>query len=143
MKLYIGADHRGFQLKEELVKELPGIEDLGTESEEPVDYPVIAEKIANAVVESRGQGILLCGSGQGACIAANKVDGVRAAQAWDVKTARSARHDDDANILCLGADDLDALNALKIIKTFLRASFDPAARRKRRLKEIKELEEEN
>lgn len=143
MKLYIAADHRGFHLKEELVKELPGIEDLGTDSTEPVDYPIIAERISKTVTESGGQGILLCGSGQGACIAANKVDGVRAAQAWDVKTARSARHDDDANILCLGADNLAAPKALKIIKTFLSASFDPAPRRRRRLKEIKELEQEN
>lgn len=140
MKLFIGADHRGFKLKEQLVTDLPGIEDLGTDSKKPVDYPIISERVAKKVIETGGQGILLCGSGQGACIAANKIDGVRAAQAWDVKTARSARHDDDANILCLGADDMDPKKALKIIKTFLNASFDPAPRRQRRLKEIKKLE---
>lgn len=146
--IYIGADHRGFKAKEILKKYLQDrgyqVVDVGTRSPESVDYPLIAEKVGHKVVEDlNNRGVLLCGSGAGVCIAANKIDGVRAAEAWNVEIARSARSDDNANVLCLAADEANLEDMKKIIQVFLDTSFFSAERHKRRLKEIQDLEKEN
>src|SRR3989344_5239515 len=102
--IYIGADHRGFDLKEKLKDYLTergyNLADLGTNSEEPVDYPLIARKVAERVGEDlNNRGILLCGSGVGVCIVANKFKGIRAGEAWSVEVATKARRDDNINVL--------------------------------------------
>ncbi len=146
--IYIGSDHRGFQLKKELsdylVKKGYQTADLGTDSEEPVDYPLIAEKVAKKVKEDlNNRGIIICGSGAGVCIVSNKIDGIRAAQAWSPEVATAARNDDNVNVLCLSADHTDADISKKIVQKFLDTSFGGAERFNRRIKEIGEIEKEN
>lgn len=143
--IYIGADHRGFQKKEEikqyLIEKGFKVTDEGTTSEEPVDYPIIAEAVAKKVVEDpNNRGIILCGSGVGACIAANKVKGIRAGEAWDPEIARVARNDDNINVVCLPADRVSADQGKEIALRFLDTSFGGAERFNRRLKEISDME---
>lgn len=146
--IYLGADHRGFQLKEEIKEYLITrgykVTDLGTNSEEPVDYPLIAEKVARKVVEDlNNRGILFCGSGAGVCVAANKINGIRAAQAWSPEVARSARTDDNINVLCLSADQVSSDETKPIVQGFLDTSFGGVERFNRRIKEITDLEQKN
>ncbi len=146
--IYLGADHRGFKLKGQLLQYLKKrgyqVTDLGTNSEEPVDYPLIAKKVARKVAEDpNNRGVLLCGSGAGVCIVANKISGIRAAQAWNQKVAEAARHDDNVSVLCLAADAHTPEEVKKITQTFLDTSFGGEERYKRRLKEIREIEKEN
>ena len=143
--VYVGADHRGFILKGEMIDYLKKqgyqVKDLGTNSEEPVDYPEIAKKVGAEVAgDPNTRGVLLCGSGAGVCIAANKINGIRAAQAWDPEVARLARNDDNINVLCLGADRISSDDAKPIVQKFLSTSFGGAERFNRRLKQIQELE---
>ncbi len=146
--IYLGADHRGYKAKTKLFDYLLGrgyqVTDMGTNSEEPVDYPLIAAKVGEKVVEDlNNRGILLCGSGDGVCIVANKIKGVRAALAWNKEVAMSVRNDDNANILCLGADQLAEDEIREITQTFLDTSFGGQERYNRRIKEISDLEKEN
>jgi ribose 5-phosphate isomerase B len=146
--IYLGADHNGFQLKTDLCQYLAGrgyqTTDLGTNSEEPVDYPLIAKAVAKKVVEDpNNRGILICATGAGVCIAANKINGVRAAQAWDPEVAKAARNDDNVNILCLSASYTSSEDAFAIVKKFLDTSFGGAERFNRRIQQIFELEKEN
>ena len=146
--IYLGADHRGFKLKETLKKYLQDkgyqLKDMGTDSEEPVDYPLIAEKVGKKVKEDpNNRGILLCGSGEGVAIAANKIDGIRAGEAWNPDVAYSARNDDNINVLALPADNLASDEVNEIAQMFLDTSFSGEERHKRRLEEIKRMEEEN
>ncbi|MDP3741245.1 MAG: RpiB/LacA/LacB family sugar-phosphate isomerase [bacterium] len=146
--IHIGSDHRGFQLKRDLydylVKKGYQVSDLGTDSEEPIDYPVIAEKVGRKVKEDpNNRGIVICGSGVGVCIVANKIDGIRAAQAWDPEVAKAARNDDNINVLCLSADYTETEAAEKITQKFLDTSFGGAERFNRRIKEITDLEKDN
>ncbi len=144
--IYLGTDHRGYKMKEELREYLTSrgyqVVDLGAKSEEPGDdYPAYAEKVARAVVtDPNNRGILLCGSGAGVCIAANKINGVRAAVAWNEGVSRAIRNDDNANVLCLPADQITAVDAKKIVQVFLDASFGGEERYKRRLRQIQEIE---
>ncbi|TSC92669.1 MAG: ribose 5-phosphate isomerase B [Candidatus Berkelbacteria bacterium Licking1014_7] len=143
MKIFIGSDHRGYKLKSKIKnqKSKVNFEDLGVFSEENADYPIIAEKVANEVIKNPDSlGILICGSGQGMCIAANKIKGVRAAIAWNEATARAGREDDHINILCLSADYVDETKNLKIIKTFLSATPKNEKRYLRRLSQIQKIE---
>lgn len=146
MKIAIGSDHGGFDLKEVLIPELidNGIEviDVGTDSHKSVDYPDYAEKVA--VIVSRGEaelGILICGTGIGMCMSANKIPGIRAAMAWDIFTARMARAHNNANILTLGGRVTGPELAKEIVKAFLAESFE-AGRHKRRVDKIFRLEKE-
>lgn len=144
MKIALASDHAGFAVKEELkplLEELgQQVEDLGTVSEESVDYPDYARKVAEAV--SRGevdQGLLVCGSGIGMAISANKVDGVRAALAWNEETARLARQHNDANVLAIGARTTPKDEIPKIIRAWLDAEFE-GGRHERRIEKIRDLE---
>ncbi len=146
MKIAIAADHAGYQEKEQLKPLLDDLgvtyEDLGTVSPESVDYPDYARKVAEKV--ARGdveQGLLVCGSGTGMAIAANKVPGVRAAVAWNEDIARLAREHNDANILSLAArfTPLDELQ--KIVRAWFAARFD-GGRHERRVEKITEIEKE-
>ncbi len=145
MKIALASDHAGYAEKERLkplLKEL-GVEyeDLGTVSEASVDYPdyarTVGERVARGAVE---QGLLVCGSGAGMAIAANKVPGVRAAVAWNEETARLAREHNDANVLALGARTTPQEELPKIVRAWFGARFD-AGRHAKRVAKITEIEE--
>lgn len=144
--LYIAADHAGFKRKEWLKKYLIKLdysfEDLGADQLKPDDdYPDYAYLLAKKVASNPGsQGILLCGSGQGVCIVANKVPGIRAVLGYNTFAAESSRLDDDTNILCLPARDLRRSQVKKIVQTWLQTGFSGADRHKRRLQKINDIE---
>lgn len=140
----IGCDHRGFALKELIIAWLQNegysYQDFGCYSTEPVDYPDIAQKVGEAVASgSFDQGILICSTGIGMCIAANKIKGVRAALCHNVFAAQRARQHNDANVLCLGGEDVDTSVALETVKTFLTTDFE-GGRHTRRVSKIRALE---
>jgi len=127
-RIAIGADHAGYALKEEIVRFLQAsgypVEDVGTHGEESVDYPDYAIQVARAVATGQADlGILICGTGIGMSITANKVKGIRAAVATDGYMARMAREHNNANILCLGGRVLGAGSALDIVQAFLQSRF--------------------
>ena len=144
-KIYIGSDHNGFLLKQEIKKYLKekGIdfEDLGNAvMDKNDDYPEYAFAVAKKVAEGGGTGVLLCGSGHGMAIAANKVAGVRAVCVGSVDDAKSARSDDDANVICLSGWSLGPAKARKILGAWLSTEFTGAERHKRRLAQIARAE---
>jgi len=138
-KIIIGADHAGFELKEKIKQLGYDIEDLGAFSEKPVDYPLIGKKVAQKVAKTNSIGILVCGSGIGMCITANKIKGVRAALCYDEETAKLAREHNNANILCLGARTQSSKNYKKIIKKFLTTDSSKVERHVRRVKQMDAL----
>jgi ribose 5-phosphate isomerase B len=147
MKIAIGADHGGFHLKViilEYIKKLGHtVHDLGTYDSEPVDYPDYARAVANAVMDGRAKrGILICGSGVGASVAANKFPDIRAAVCHDTFSAHQGVEDDNMNILCLGARVIGHELAKDIVAAFLKATFSGAERHVRRLGKVGEIERE-
>ncbi len=145
MHLAIAADHAGFELKQHLreILEADGhaVEDLGTTGTRPVDYPDFARAIAEAVVAGRAErGVLLCGSGVGASVAANKVRGVRAGLCHDCYSARQGVEHDDMNVLVLGARVIGTALAEDLVRAFLAARFSGEARHVRRLGKIRDME---
>lgn len=115
--------------------------DLGTDSTDAVDYPDYAVAVGSAVRDGRADiGVVVCGSGAGVSIAANKLRGVRAALAHDLFTARQSREDDDANVICLGASVVDVDRSIELIRTFAAARFSGAERHVRRLRKVLALE---
>jgi ribose 5-phosphate isomerase B len=147
MKIAIGADHAGFEVKEKIKKQLMEmnleVEDLGTNSLDSVDYPDFGAAVGRCVASGKAdEGIIVCGSGIGIAIAANKIPGVRAAQSWSEETARLARRHNDANILSIGARVLPAEEIPKIVKAWFDAKFE-GGRHAERLAKITELEKEN
>jgi len=145
MRLALSADHAGFHMKDELARHLAQagheILDLGTNSVEAVDYPDSAEAVALAIREGRAErGIIVCGSGAGVSVAANKVPGIRAAVCHDCYTAHQAVEHDDLNVLCLGARVVGIAVALEIVSTFLAASFSGLPRHTRRLNKVLSIE---
>ncbi len=146
MKIAIAADHAGFEEKEKLKKTLDEIgveyEDFGTTSTDSVDYPEYGAKVGRAVASGEvEQGILVCGSGIGIAIAANKIHGVRAAQAWNEETARLARQHNDANVLSIGARVIPEEEIPNIVKAWFDAKFE-GGRHEKRVEKISELENE-
>lgn len=144
MKIALGADHGGFELKEEIISYLKesgyDVEDFGTYSKESCDYPDYALKAAEAVASKECDlGILICGTGIGISIAANKVPGIRAALCSDTFSAHATREHNDANILALGARVVGPGLALDIVKTFLGAKFE-GDRHLARINKITEIE---
>ena len=147
MKIAVGADHGGFLLKVAIVRFLKerGFEvlDLGTYSTEPSDYPDFARSVSEAVLEGKAErGILICGSGVGASVAANKFPGIRAAVCHDTFSARQGVEDDDMNIICLGGRVIGHELAKEVVNTFLLSGFSGAERHLRRLNKVKEFERE-
>jgi len=145
MRIALGCDHAGFALKGPITAALEAdghdILDLGTFSTDPVDYPDFARAVGQAVL--RGfvdAGVLVCGSGVGASIAANKIRGIRAALCHDLFTARQSREDDDANVLCLGSRVLDETTAVEVTRGWLEARFSGEERHARRVAKIVQLE---
>jgi ribose 5-phosphate isomerase B len=147
MDIAIAADHGGFQLKAILVAYLRTLGhivlDLGTNSPDPVDYPDVALSLAQALHDKKAErGILLCGSGVGAGVAANKFPGIRAAVCHDTFSAHQGVEDDNMNVLCLGARIIGPELAKEIARTFLSASFSNAERHVRRLGKVIAIEKE-
>jgi RpiB/LacA/LacB family sugar-phosphate isomerase len=145
MRIAVGADHRGFDLKEQirvrLGEEGHEVLDLGTSSREPVDYPDFAEAVALAVRDGRAErGIVVCGSGVGASVAANKLPGVRAGLCHDTYSARQGVEHDAMNILVLGARVIGAELAYELVRAFLGARFSGDERHRRRLEKVRSLE---
>lgn len=145
MKIIIGSDHAGYKVKEKLKKYLAGkkikFEDIGTDSEKPVDYPEIAIKAAKIVAKDKNaKGILVCGSGIGMAIAANKVKGIRAAAAYDEYTAKMSRMDNDSNILGLRGRLFPYEKTKRIVNIWLNTKFSGNARHIRRIEKIKRIE---
>ena len=141
MRIAVAADHAGFLLKEELLAKLTqqGHDpvDLGTHSQSPVDYPDSADAVARAMRDAQCvRGLLVCGSGAGVSIAANKHPGIRAAVCHDTYTAHQAVEHDDMNVLCIGARVIGPALALEIVTAFLGASFSGEDRHQRRLNKI-------
>ncbi len=144
MKTAIGSDHGGYALKEQLYQYLLeegwDVTDFGTHNEESCDYPVYAQKVAEAVAAGKYQrGILLCGTGVGISIAANKVPGIRCALVSDCYSARATRQHNDSNILALGGRVVGPELALDIVKTWMATAFQ-GGRHQRRLDLITDME---
>ena len=139
-KIIIGSDHGGFKLKQEIKEYLEELkyeyEDLGCNSEESCDYPEYGRKVAEKVIETNSIGILICGTGIGMGIIANKIEGIRAALCHDEFTAKMARQHNNANILCIGSRILNNETAKKITKTFLETNFSKEERHIKRIKQI-------
>ena len=145
MRVAIGADHAGYPLKQEIIPLLESLGheviDLGTHSTEPVDYPDYAEAVGLAVLEARAdRGVLICGSGVGASVAANKLPGIRAGIAHDTYSAHQGVEHDDMNVLVLGSRVIGVELAKELVGTYLRAVFTHAERHVRRLAKVKALE---
>ncbi len=143
MRVALGADHRGYETKTKIAALLERLDhdvvDVGTDSTESVDYPDIAAAVArNVATGDAERGILICGTGLGMCIAANKFDGVRAAPCHDDLTAEMSRRHNDLNVLCLSADMLGAKLIDRMIEIWLTTEFE-GGRHERRLRKIAEL----
>lgn len=146
MRIAVGADHGGFPLNERIVAELRAVghevEDFGThDGARPDDYPDYAERVGLTVREGRAEvGIVVCGSGVGASVAANKLRGVRAALVADTYSAHQSREHDDCNVLCLGARVVGAELAIEIVRAFVGARFTGEERHLRRLSKVLDIE---
>src|SRR6266498_508004 len=147
MRIAIGADHGGYPLNERVIKELDAagheILDFGTHvGSRPDDYPDYALKVGQAIQDKQAEiGVLICGSGVGAAVAANKLLGIRAALCGDTYSAHQSREHDDCNVLCLGARVTGEELALEIVLAFVAARFTGEERHRRRLAKIAEIEE--
>lgn len=144
MKVYVGADHNGYELKENVKRFLQNkgyeVIDVGnTYLDSKDDYPIFAFSLGKGIVKDEAKGILMCGSSQGMCIAANKVKGVRAVTVKDVKEARIVREHNDVNVICISGWDRPS-DIENIIMTFLKTEFSHAVRHRRRIKQINDFE---
>lgn len=143
MKIYLGADHNGYAYKRQIADflRLSGhtvIDDDAVLNPDD-DFPLFASQVANAILndnDDNARGILICGSGQGMCMAANRFKGIRASLCWSLPEARSARNDDDSNVLCLSAREVDAAATQAIINCWLTTPFAAADRYVRRVKQL-------
>jgi ribose 5-phosphate isomerase B len=143
-RIVVGSDHAGFRAKETIKKYLQGagyaVEDVGTDSEDSVDYPDFGKAVGERVASGKDSlGIAICGTGIGISIAANKVEGIRAALAHDSLTARRAREHNDANVLALGGKVVGEDEAIAIVQEFLAAQF-AGGRHQRRIDKISEMD---
>ena len=135
-KIYIASDHAGFALKSKLCEHFKSLVDLGTNSEESVDYPDFADKLTNEVLKGAGNlGILICGTGVGMSMAANRVKGIRAGLVSNNEIARLIRQHNNANVLVLPGRFMDEEEAIKSVKTFIETEFE-AGRHQARIDKI-------
>jgi ribose 5-phosphate isomerase B len=147
VKIYVGADHNGFDFKRQIAAFLrtSGYEvvDDGDKQPDPADdFPQFATRVATSLLgdsDRDSRGILICGSGQGMCIAANRFKGIRASLCWNIEEARAARNDDDSNVLCLSSRYLSLEATKPILATWLATPFAGASRFKRRIEELDNL----
>lgn len=145
MKVFLGADHNGFLLKEKIKQYLKKLkvdfEDLGNKKFDPKDdYPDFAILVAKKVAKGKSRGILICGTGGGVCITANKIKGIRAVQAFNAWQVKKLREHDNINVLCLDGWQLKENEAKKMVKAFLETKFSGLERHKRRLQKIRKIE---
>ncbi|HBE70164.1 MAG TPA: ribose 5-phosphate isomerase B [Planctomycetaceae bacterium] len=143
--LAIGGDHAGYNLKSIIVGELAAwgytIKDCGPENDSPCDFPDFAEKVCSQVVSGQAQrGLLVCGSGVGVCVAANKFPGIRASICHDTYSARQGVEHDDMNVLCIGARIVGQSLATELVRSFLNATYSPETRHARRVEKILDIE---
>lgn len=146
-KIFIGADHNGFELKATLSDYLRRggyevVDEGDTERHPDDDFPQFAGKVIKGMMTDPSyevRGVLLCGSGQGMCMAANRFRGIRAVLGYNTESARSSRNDDDSNVLCLPASELDLEKAVGIVTTWLATPFAGAPRFKRRIEQMDQL----
>jgi ribose 5-phosphate isomerase B len=144
MKIFVAADHNGFYLRRDLINYLTragySVQDDGDEALDPDnDFPVFATKVVNDMLSSDDpdpRGILICGSGQGMCMAANRFKGIRACVGYDRESIKASRHDEDSNILCLAARVLEKDKVNVLVETFLNTPFALLGRYQRRIKEM-------
>ena len=143
-QVFIGSDHRGFNLKNKIVENLReegwNVVDVSNKYDPDDDYPDISIDLGEKVITNNGLGILICGSGAGVCVGANKVKGVRAALAFNSRQARKMKEDDDINVVCLSTDFVSEEDNLEIVKEFLNAIFMTEERFIRRVNKIKKYE---
>ena len=144
MRIALGCDHRGLETKQAIInllqKSKHSYQDFGCDTMDPVDFPDIARKVGEVVASGNfDQGILICSTGIGMSIAANKIKGIRAALCHNTFNAQRARQHNDANILCLGAADVNADSVLEVVQTYLSADFE-GGRHIKRVNKIKALE---
>lgn len=149
MKIYVGADHRGFKAKQQLVEHFKkagySFKDVSGNNFNPDDdFPIIASKVTNELLSSNDidpRAILICGSGQGMVMAANRIRGIRAGLGWSVEAARGIRNDEDSNVLAIPAEvfEANAKDGINIVDTFLSTPFANAGRYIRRNKELDNL----
>lgn len=147
MKIAVAADHAGFPLKQRVIEEVRKLGhepfDLGTHSTDPVDYPDYARAVAEAVRDGRAdRAVLVCGSGAGACVAANKFRGIRAATCHDTFSAHQGVEDDGMNVICLGARVVGPELAAELVRSYLNAKFSNLDRHRRRVDKIEQFEDE-
>lgn len=147
MNIALGCDHGGFPLKARVAAVVAaagcGVVDCGTDSDCSVDYPDYARKIGEAILAGKAErGILLCGSGVGICVAANKIPGIRAGVCHDAYSARQGVEHDDMNVLCLGARIVGEELAVELVKAFLAAKFTHEERHMRRLQKVLAIEQD-
>jgi len=145
MRIAVACDHAGFPLKDEVIRLISEAGhqpiDLGTDSMEPVDYPDFAIKIGQSILDGTAErGVLICGSGIGACIAANKIDGIYAGLGHDVYSAGQGVEHDNMNVLCLGARVIGPALVPELVRAFLNAQFSTEERHQRRVGKIRDLE---
>jgi ribose 5-phosphate isomerase B len=145
MKIAVAGDHAGFQMKQMLVAELARdgheVLDLGARDETPSDYPDFARALGQTLTTGQAErGILVCGSGVGASIAANKIKGIRAGLAHDTYSGHQGVEHDNMNVLCLGSRVIGPAPALEIARVFLKAQFSDAERHRRRFNKILDIE---
>ncbi len=146
MRIAVGADHGGFELKAKLIRWLRAmgheVADLGTHSPKPCDYPTVGFKVASAVAQRQfDRGVLLCKSGVGIAIVANKVPGIRAAVCHDPFDAQRSRAHNDANVLVMGAERLPESRAKRIVEVWFRTPFESGGRHERRVRQIAAIEQ--
>ncbi|HEX8069437.1 MAG TPA: ribose 5-phosphate isomerase B [Pyrinomonadaceae bacterium] len=144
-KIAIGSDHAGYEAKEQAKREIEAlgveVEDKGTDGLQSVDYPDFGAAVGRAVVSGEVErGVVICGSGIGISIAANKVPGVRAALCWNEETAQLARQHNDANVLCIGARFIEPALAARMIRVFMETEFD-GGRHSQRVEKLTQLDE--
>ena len=145
MRLVVGGDHAGFRLKGPVIEALRqrghDVLDVGSFSAEPVDFPDVAKRLTRAILDGTSErGIMVCGTGVGAAIAANKVPGIRAAVCHDLYSAHQCVEHDDVNVLCLGAQIVGELMALELIDTYLGARFADTEEFRRRVDKLGEMD---
>lgn len=146
IRLAVGGDHAGFTLKEAVVKRfeplVTSLIDCGTESEASCDYPDFAIAVSREIINGRAdRGLMICGSGVGVSVAANKIPGIRAAICHDTYSAHQGVEHDDMNVLCVGGRIIGAELAFEIIQAFLNARYEPQERHARRLAQVLEIEQ--
>ncbi len=145
MRIVVGADHAGFELKQTIAdflrKQNHEVVDVGTHSTDPVDYPDYAEALGKAILEGKAErGVLICGSGVGASVAANKLVGIRAGLCHDTYSAHQGVEHDDTNVLVLGSRVVAYALAEELVKAFIGAKFSNEERHRRRLEKVKAME---